>query len=117
MLGTVIEIFSPSTQERQMQEDICESKASLIYTMYVPSQPGLQSKTRSQISKQIKIKAPPSPAIPSAHAPHSITTGLHRDCTASTSRESELGGRKDMKGNYKYRERRSQYKNVNFRII
>lgn len=44
------------------------------------------------------------------------TTGLHRDCTASTSREREVGGRKDMKWNYKYRER-SQYKNVNFIII
>lgn len=114
MLGTVIEIFSPSTQERQMQEDICESKASLIYTMYVPSQPGLQSKTRSQISKQIKIKVPPhSFSTCSTLHHHRASQGLH----CKHKQGSEVGGRKDMQGNHKYRERRSQYKNVNFRII
>lgn len=65
-----------------MQEDICESKASLIYTMYVPSQLRLQSKTRSQISKQIK-KPPPPPFLQhmtkKKHMLHPpSTTGLHR---------------------------------------
>lgn len=46
-MGTVIQIFSPSTQERQMQEDIWESKASLIYSKFQASKaykvrPGLK---------------------------------------------------------------------------